>query len=281
MPNLVLPSALLGLLCLLLPSISCDGTRGTLVSSNQPNLADSGAGGSGGASAPILDWQIQLTGELDTSVEVSFLEADLFALDATLVTAVKTAGRTLACYVSVGTAEPWRADHDRFTDEVLGEPLVDYPQERWLDVRSELVREVMGERLDRAATTGCDAVELANLSAHHAESGFPLTRDDVLDYARWLITGAHERGLQAGISASDDLVPLLADDGDWGLTEECLAYDSCMAWQAFPARGKPVLMIEYGSANNAAALCPAAASLGYSLVIKRRALDAFRVGCPR
>lgn len=273
---------------------ACEGTQGTLVSSNEPILPDSGAAGvSGAASAagasgiagamplPSVDWQIQLTGELDTTVDVSFFEADLFALDPDTVGAVKTPGRTLACYVSVGTAEPWRPDYERFSEAVLGEPLVDYPQERWLDVRSDEVRAVMDDRLTRAVQLGCDAVELSNLSAHHAESGFPLTPADELDYASWLIARAHERALDAGISASDDLVPLLVDQADWGLTEECLAYDSCQVWRAFPAQGKPVFMIEYGSANNASALCPAATELGFSLVIKRRALDAFRVGCPR
>jgi hypothetical protein len=140
---------------------------------------------------------------------------------------------------------------------------------------------VMADRLSRAADLGCDAVELSNLSAHRAESGFPLTRADELDYASWLMTEAHGRGLQAGISASDDLVPALVDAADWGLTEECLSYDSCQVWRAFVEQRKPVFMIEYGSASNSSALCAEAQALGFSLVVKRRALDAFRVGCPR
>jgi hypothetical protein len=38
-------------------------------------------------------------------------------------------------------------------------------------------------------------------------------------------------------------------------------------------------MIEYGSTVDAPVLCPQATALGFSLVIKRSSLDAFRVGC--
>ena len=272
------------LLALLVAASSCDGTRGTLVTLNEAVVPDAGSAGATGdagnsAQLPTFDWQIQLSGELDTSFDVPWYEADLFALDAAAVTAIKPPGRTLTCYVSVGTAEPWRADFDQLPVVAIGNELSDYPQERWLDVRNETVRAVMGRRLDSAAELGCTGIELANLAAHRADSGFALSQADELDYAQWLISAAHDRALSAGISASDDLAPLLVSDADWGLTEECLAYDSCAVWQAFVDRGKPVLMIEYGSASNAPALCPEAAQRGFSLVIKRRALDAFRVGC--
>ncbi len=256
---------------------ACDGTTGNLVT-----FASGGGAGGGAGSAAIAQesWQIQLTGTLDTTLDVDVYEADLFALDAAAVRAVHEPSRALHCYVSVGTAEPWRPDYDQFSESAIGKAVADYPQERWLDVRDGSVLSVIEARLTQAASTGCDGVELSNLSVHSADSGFPLTLADERGYAQALIAACHARGLSAGISASDDLVPLLAETADWGLTEECLAYDSCSAWQALTRLGKPVYMIEYGSSSDAPALCPEAASLGFSLVIKRRALDAFRVGCP-
>ena len=269
-------ACLLTLTCL----VGCDGTSGTLVDLAEIASPDAGIGGAGAAGPGTgTSWQIQLTGALDTSFDVDVYEADLFALDAVSVRAVHDPGRKLTCYVSVGSAEPWRADYDSLPVSAIGNPLTDYPQEHWLDVRDADVRGVMAQRLALAASTGCDAVELSNLSAHNADSGFPLTQMDELEYARWLIDEAHTRGLSAGVSSSDDLVPLLAPSADFALTEECLAYDSCVALQAFTRLGKEVFMIEYGSSNDAPLLCPEAASLGFSLVIKRRALDAFRVGC--
>lgn len=263
----------------------CNGTTGTLVTlvddAGGPEPTPGAAGSPGVPLNATVNWQIQLTGTLDTSLAVDLYEADLFALNAPSVRAIHDAGRKLTCYVSVGTAEPWRSDYASFPAAAIGNSLTDYPQEHWLDVRDEGVRQVIARRLDLAASTGCDAVELSNLQAHTVDSGFPLTQADVLDYASWLIGESHSRKISAGVSASDDLVPLLVTEADWGLTEECLAYDSCAAWQAFTRAGKPVFMIEYGSTNDAPALCPEATRLGFSLVIKRRALDAFRVGCPR
>ena len=46
------------------------------------------------------------------------------------------------------------------------------------------------------------------------------------------------------------------------------------------AASKAVFVVEYAPSSDAPTLCSEAARLGYSLAIKRRALDAFRCGCP-
>ncbi len=262
---------------------SCHGTSGTLVYLTD-SAASAGAGGTPSGApqflpSPGTTWQVQLTGTLDSSFDVQFYELDLFALDPKDVQTLHDAGRALGCYVSVGSAEPWRPDYANFPSSALGKPLADYPQELWLDVRDAGVRQVMTQRLQLAASSGCQAVELSNLQAYSEDSGFPLTQADELSYAQSLIEQCHALGLSAGISAGDDLVPALVPSADWGLTEECLSYDDCAAWQPFTNAGKAVFMIEYGSSKDAPVLCPEAAKLGFSLAIKRRALDAFRVGC--
>jgi hypothetical protein len=268
---------------LALGAVSCHETTGTLVSSSEVQTPDAARGEAG---APLFrptsdtTWQVQLTGTIDTSFDVQMYEVDLFALDAATAATLHGQGRVITCYVSVGTAENYRADYASFPAAAVGNALSDYPQEHWLDIRDRTVRQLMAQRLELGAQAGCDAVELSNLQAHTEDSGFSLTQADDLDYARWLIGESHARGLSAGISASDDLAPLLAGDAEWGLTAECLASGACDAWQAFTALGKAVFMIEYGSNSDVPALCPEAARLGFSLVIKRRALDAFRVGCP-
>jgi hypothetical protein len=259
-----------------------------LVTLSEPQSPDAGnaANVDAGAEMPLFRpspntaWQIQLTGTIDTSFDVKMYEVDLFALGAPTAAQLHGQGRVIACYVSVGTAEPYRADYASFPVSAIGNALSDYPQEHWLDIRDATVRTLMAARLQLASTNGCDAVELSNLQAHTHDSGFPLTQADELSYARWLIGECHARGISAGVSTSDDLVTSLVADAEWGLTEECLAYADCPAWQPFSAAGKAVFMIEYGSASDVPSLCPEAAQLGYSLVIKRRALDAFRVGCP-
>jgi len=267
----------------LLLACGCHETTGTLLTWDHggPDAGDV----DGAADAPQFrpgpntTWQIQLTGTIDTSFDAKMYEVDLFALDAATVKRLHEQGRVVACYVSVGSAEPYRADYASFPASAMGNALDDYPEEHWLDNRSATVRSLMAARLQLASASGCDAVELSNLQAHSEDSGFPLTQSDELDYARWLIAQCHQRGLSAGVSTSDDLVAQLVANADWGSSAECLAND-CQAWQPFAAAGKAVFVVEYGSSSDTSTLCPQAARLGYSLVIKRRALDAFRVGCP-
>ncbi len=270
----------------LLALSGCNGTAGTLVSlpTSLPStsVSDAGSAAEAGAvlrPAPGTPWQIQLSGTLDTTADVPWYEVDAFDTDVSAIAALHAQGRTVSCYVSAGTDEPWRADSAEFSPSAVGNALADYSQERWLDVRDPSVRSVNAARLVLAAQRGCDAVELSNVQAHTADSGFPLTATDDLDYAQYLLGIAHEQGLSAGVSTSDDLVPELASAMDWGLTEECLSYQACDVWSPLVTAGKAVFMIEYGSQADAAVLCPEAAALGFSLVIKRSSLDAFRVGC--
>lgn len=267
----------------------CNGTAGTLVSlpTSSPNTSVSEAPDSGSTTdaaailrpAPGTAWQIQLSGTLDTTADVPWYEVDAFDTDVSVIAALHAQGRTVSCYVSAGTDEPWRSDSAEFSPASVGNALADYSQERWLDVRDASVRSVNAARMVLAAQRGCNAVELSNVQAHTADSGFPLTANDDLDYAQYLLGIAHDQGLSVGVSTSDDLVPMLAPAMDWGLTEECLSYQACDVWSPLVTAGKAVFMIEYGSQADAAVLCPEAAALGFSLVIKRSTLDAFRVGC--
>lgn len=280
-------SARLAVLTAFFLAAGCHETTGTLLSfdATQPSDAgdagniDTDAGGPLFRPGPATTWQIQLTGTIDTSFDVDLYEVDLFALDAATAKRLHDSGRRVACYVSVGTAEPYRADYASFPAAAVGNALVDYPEEHWLDHRNQQVRALMAARLQLASVAGCDAVELSSLQAHSEDSGFDLTRADDLDYARWLLAECHQRNLAAGVSTSDDLVAPLAAEADWGVTAECLAND-CQVWQPFSAANKAVFVVEYGANSDAPTLCAEAARLGYSLVIKRRALDAFRAGCP-
>jgi hypothetical protein len=255
-------------------ALGCGKSEGTLVT-----LAGSTSPDASAAHASPTPWQIQLTGTLDTSFDVDLYEVDLFDTAPSAIAGLHQQGRRVTCYVSVGTDEPWRPDSASFASAALGNPLAHNSRERWLDDRDPIVRSTNAARLALAAQNGCDAVELSNLQAHSQDSGFPLTVADELDYAHFLIDAAHAGNLSVGASPSDDLLPALAPDLDWGLTEECLAYKDCEAWQVLVGASKPVFMIEYGSTQDAPVLCPQAATLGFSLVIKRSTLDAFRVGC--
>lgn len=262
------------LLCVL---ASCGETRGTLITTG-------GGGGAGGAGAwrPALaaTWQIQLTGKLDTSVDAGIYDIDPFIVADTELAALHGAGRRVLCYVSVGTVEAWRDDADQFPAAAVGAVDVNYPDERWLDVRDGVVRAVMAARLDAVRRKGCDGVELSSLASGGQDTGFPLTAADLLDYARFLTAEARRLGLSPGIGGGEDRAAAYEPEFDWAFTEGCLQVAGCGAMAPFVQARKVIFAVEFGTESDLASICPRAKTAGINVLIKNRALDAFRVACP-
>jgi hypothetical protein len=249
---------------------SCGESRGTLVTTGAP---------AGWRPAPGLSWQVQLSGALDTSLDVAVYDIDLDTSAATIAD-LRAAGRRIICYVSVGTYEPWRDDAPSIPAAALGQPLAGYPDERWLDTRDVTVRSIMTARLDVAVTKGCDGVDLSSVSPAGADTGFSLTRADALAYARFLAGEAHARGLAAGLGGGNDIATDAQPDFDWAFGETCLASGTCGAYSAFVTARKAVFGVVYGTAADVPTVCPPARQAGLDAIIKNRSLDAFRVPCP-
>ena len=174
--------------------------------------------------APGTTWHWQLTGDVDTSLDVDVYDIDLFDVEASLIGELQDAGRVVICYFSAGSYEEWRPDADQFPDMALGSELDGWPGERWLDHRDPTVREIMAARLDLAVEKGCDAVEPDNVDGYANNNGVGLTGDDQLDYNGWLATEAHARDLSIGLKNDLDQLAELADQFDWALNEECMQF---------------------------------------------------------
>ena len=234
--------------------------------------------------APGTSWQWQLSGGLDTSVDVAMYDIDLFDNDARQISELQSQGRVVVCYFSAGSHEDWRPDADQFPPAAIGDPLDGWPGERWLDVRDPGVRDILAARLDLAVEKGCDAVEPDNVDGYANETGFPLTPDDQLDFNRWLADAAHERALSIGLKNDLDQVEALLDHFDWALNEECMAFEECDLLAPFIDAGKPVFHVEYvddpaQGPDLAAEVCPDALARGFSTLIKGWDLDAWRIAC--
>jgi len=194
-------------------------------------------------------------------------------------------GRIVIAYFSAGTYESFRADAGEFVADELGAQLDNYPNERWLDVRSDNVRRIMQARLDLAVQKGFDGVEPDNVDGYDNESGFDFTASDQLAYNQFIANEAHRRGLAVGLKNDLAQVALLVDFYDFAVNEQCHEYDECDALLPFIDTGKPVFNAEYDSAyvNNAlrrAALCDAARAFGmHTLVLPGDLDDSFRYSC--
>lgn len=285
-------------ICALVLSAACSES-----SSEPAGAAAAGAAGGGGASggaagsagsagapsrwqpAPATSWQWQLSGSIDTSVDVAMYDVDLFDAPQSVIDELVAAGRIVVCYFSAGSHEDWRPDAGEFSPGDIGNPLDGWPGEHWLDVRSASVRAVMRQRLDLAVSKRCHGVEPDNVDGYANDSGFPLSEQDQLSYDRFLALEAHARGLSVGLKNSLELVSTLEPDFDWALNEECLSYAECSLLAPFVGAGKAVFHVEYvdqpsqGAAKQSA-VCGQPTLAGFSTLIKTWDLDAWRLACP-
>jgi len=220
-------------------------------------------------------------GAIDTSVEAEAFDVDLFETPDEVVEALHASGRFVICYFSAGSYEEGRPDSDAFPGAAIGNELDGWPGERWLDTRSEAVREIMRARLDLARERGCDAVEPDNVDGFENEPGFSLTADTQLDYNRFLANEAHARDLSIGLKNDIGQLEDLVDDFDWALNEECFAYEECDAYAStFLAQGKAVFHAEYVSEDQLDDVCATTKPLGISTLIKNLDLDRWYLACP-
>jgi hypothetical protein len=224
-------------------------------------------------------WQYQLQGRVDTGVEAATFIVDGFDVDAATVADLKGRGRTVICYVNAGALEDWRADADRYPDQIVGDPLDDWEGERWLDIRrTDVLQPILTERFDMCASKGFTGVEADNVDGYNQDTGFDLTDDDQLRFNRMLAALAHERSLTIGLKNDLDQIDDLVDDFDFAVNESCVQYRECAALAPFTERDKPVLHVEYELGT--AEFCPVTAPLGFRSIRKPVALTAPVEQCP-
>jgi hypothetical protein len=85
--------------------------------------------------------------------------------------------------------------------------------------------------------------------------------------------------LSAGLATTGELIGELVADFDWAFATACLTADGCNVLSPVTTAGKAALVIEYGDAQDAEAICQAARGTQLDVLVKRPSLDAFRVGC--
>lgn len=227
---------------------------------------------------PGSSWQIQFSGELDTSYDVQMYDLDLFDTPQQVIDQMHADGRAVICYFSAGSWEDWRPDADQFPASVKGNDLEGWPGEKWLDIRQlDELSPIMAARLDLAAQKGCEGVDPDNVDGYTNDSGFSLTYPDQLDYNIWIADQARARGLAVGLKNDLDQIPDLISHFDWALNEQCFQYNECDLLTPFIEANKPVFGIEYDGDPDT--FCPQANAMNFDVLKKRLELDAWRHAC--
>jgi hypothetical protein len=246
------------------------------------------AAGSGGAPAagswwrpkPGTSWQWQLTGKLDTSLDVAAYDIDLFNTSKATIDMLHGQGRKVICYFDTAY-EPDRPDSKQL-EPYRGNPIDGWPGQYWLDQRDPNVLQVMKTRLDMAQSKGCDGVEADDVDARSNDPGFPIKAADQQAFIRGIAEAAHARGMAFGLKNALEDVGALLSVSDFSINEECFEYDECDALEPFIAAAKPVFQVEYSESDlddKASEVCPAANALNFDTLIKHLDLDAPRKAC--
>jgi hypothetical protein len=260
-------------------TVVADSPTPTVSVSADVSLGDSIVG------PPDADWNWQLSGELDTSVDVAVWDVDLFETPAEVIAELQADGRYVICYLSAGSIEDWRSDVGGIEDSAIGLPLDDWPGEKWLDVRADSVLAMAEDRVALAAEKRCDAVEPDNVDGFSNETGFSLSEADQIGFNALVAQFAHKRGLAVGLKNSFDIGAELVNHFDFAVIEQCHEYDECEPLGLFVEAGKPVFNAEYpggesGAVELAAEQCDVADGLGIHTVFLPLDLDgSWRVSC--
>ena len=233
------------------------------------------------APLPGVDWDWQLSGSIAPPTGILAFGADPDSVTRAQITALNDAGVYTICYVSVGTMETYRDDVELFPDEVIGKRYEDWPNEYFLDIRDEYsLPHIMGLRFFDCKLKGFQAVEPDNLDVYTNDSGFDLSRADILRYIRILVRGAHDNNLEIGQKNVPELTPDLVGMMDFVITESCYQDRWCDAVSAYVTAGKPVFDAEYSDRPiNWSRACAEARNLGISMILKNRDLTAGRKTC--
>jgi len=198
-------------------------------------------------------------------------DIDLFDLSTATVSTLHKAGRVVICYFST-QFEDWRPDASSFTSAVKGNNLDDWAGEKYADSRSPVVRNIMAARMDLAVSKGCDGIEPDNVDSYQANSGFPLTAADGLDYLKWFSNEAHARGLSIGLKNDLSQAKSLVSYFDWALNEQCYEYSECTDLNVFVTAGKAVFNTEY--TGSASSICNYMNGLKFTSLLKDLSLGA-------
>jgi hypothetical protein len=258
------PTALAALL--LLPLAGCTSTPDA-----EPDT------GSRWQPRPGVAWQWQLSGRLDTSVDVPVYDIDGFDQSKATVTALHDKGRKAICYLSTGAWEDFRPDAKKFPKSVLGKGN-GWKGERWLDIRrTDILEPLMTARLDMCREKGFDAVEPDNMDGYQNDTGFPLKAADQLRYNRLIAKLAHDRGMAVGLKNDLAQIPALVGDFDFAVNEQCAQYDECDTLKPFIKADKAVFHVEYDLPTSS--FCPDSGRLKLSSLLKKPELGAWRKAC--
>lgn len=262
-------------------------------------------------------WQIVLKEPIKISAEnkttepdVEIFDIDLFSNSNETIRQLHDLGKKVICYFSGGSYEPYRPDSSQFQLSVLGKALDGWDDEKWIDIRSESVRDIMAARIKLAYEKGCDAVDPDNVDAYvrsvqcslilrlmltmlqNNENGLDLTQADTVSFMAYLANVTNSYNMSVGLKNAGEVLTNLTSVVHFSVNEQCVQYKECETFAPMIQAGKPVFHIEYPrgapggiSGKTAASSCSRSGagqgSDDFSSLLKGELLDGWVEFCDR
>ncbi|KAK5662695.1 hypothetical protein OQA88_8611 [Cercophora sp. LCS_1] len=238
-------------------------------------------------------WQIVLSQVLDIDDNNPRVEpdAEVFDIDmflhqnSTVIENLHKLGKKVICYFSAGSYEPDRPDAYKFQSSDLGADLKGWPGERWVNISSPSIREIIAARVETASQMGCDAIDPDNVDGYQNNNGLSLTSDDSVELIDFIVDRASERKIAVGLKNAPDIIPDVISLVQFAVNEQCAEYDVCGATRPFIKANKPVFHIEYPpdapSVSKAQSddACTSRGSSSFSTIMKTLTLDGWAQYC--
>jgi hypothetical protein len=200
---------------------------------------------------PGASWYWQLSGKINTAETAKVYDIDGQGNTAALIAQLKAAGHIVVCYFDAGGWESYRPDASQFPQSVIGNKMGGWP-ERYVDIRSPVVRAIETARMKSFQAKKCDGVEPDVMDTWQNKSGFPITQADETDYALFLASTAHSLNLLVALKNVPELVPATVNSFDFSIAEQAFSQNYYKQLEPFIAQGKAVLGAEYQAAINPA-----------------------------
>jgi hypothetical protein len=196
----------------------------------------------------VINGPVDLVKLNESPAHVFIVDLDFSGTTLDTIRLLREQGRIVVAYFSSGTTER------RERNDVLGLPAAAIEDltgegstaDRWLDVTSAAVRNLMATRVNRAKATGCDAVLWDFTMAAGDSNKFKFTAAALDAYMAFLANTTHAASLAVGVSDLAHNVALAATLFDFAFITRCVGGGGdCVKFEPFINELKPVYNVEY------------------------------------
>lgn len=246
--------------CLLFICIACSSSGKTPVKESEgqkPAISPiTSEAISGKIEKPLSGLKFQIMDEEDGPYLKQLVPAtelvniELFSDQINEIPELKKRGVFVVCYYSL-SYESWRPDAKLYPKEAKGKKM-DGWDELWPNLKSDKLHEFMDRRDQIAKSIGCDGVEndnMDNSGLDESETGFKMTKTDLINSAMRRAKSAHHYGLKFFAKNTPEISSELATFSDGVFIEECGKYNECQNYLPWIKLNRFVGMIEYSKSK--------------------------------